>query len=258
MQPAAGLRSQGMNDDKMWGAKNRLPRLKNDIRSFLPDYLFLLAVSGGTVALDQVTKWLVRANLSFTESWMPVDWLAPYFRIVHWKNTGAAFGLFRDGNAVFAILAVLVTLAIVNYFPVLPRTDRFLRAALALQMGGAIGNLLDRLARGWVTDFISVGQLPVFNVADASITLGVLIILVPYLPELFGEVNGSGLMRSANQLNRGRRRIAIPQPDFEEPVSLGLLEVLFAEWPIIRRFTTRQKIRSLRERALNRVPGTSR
>jgi signal peptidase II len=189
---------------------------------------------------------------------MPIEWLAPYVRIVHWKNTGAAFGLFRDGNVIFAILAVLVSLAIVNFFPVLPRADRYLRVALALQMGGAIGNLLDRLARGWVTDFVSVLQLPVFNVADASITLGVLIILVPYLPDLAREVDGSGLMRSANLLNRDRRQVEIRQPEFEEPVSLGLVEVLFADMPAIRRFTTRQKIRFLRERALNRAGGTSR
>jgi signal peptidase II len=235
-----------------------VPELKKPLHKYLPDYLFLIAVAGGSILLDQVTKWLVRTNLDFTESWMPLDWLAPYVRIVHWKNTGAAFGLFRDGNLLFAILAVVVSLAIINYFPILPRRDRFLRFALALQMGGAIGNLLDRMARGWVTDFVSVGSLPVFNVADASITVGVVVILLPYLPDLISEINGSGLMRSANLLNRSRRQVEIPQPEVEEPVSLGLIEVLFAEMPVIQQFTTQQKIRSLRGRALNRLGGSSR
>jgi signal peptidase II len=246
-------------NDKMWGAKQvKAQALKKPFSNYLRDYLFLLAVAGGSVLLDQVTKWLVRTNLSFTEAWMPLDWLAPYVRIVHWKNTGAAFGLFRDGNLLFAILAIVVSLAIINYYPMLPRGAQFLRFALALQMGGAMGNLIDRITRGWVTDFVSVGALPVFNVADASITLGVVILLLPYLPELFGEINGSGLMRSAGALNRNRRQVEILQPEVEEPISLGLLEVLFAENPVIQRFMLQQKIRALRGRAFNRLGGSSR
>ncbi len=67
------------------------------------DYLWLFLISGFIVALDQYTKWLVRSNLSFAESWLPeqLQSLLPYMRIVYWYNTGAAFGLFQNGNLNF-------------------------------------------------------------------------------------------------------------------------------------------------------------
>ena len=98
-------------------------------------------------------------------------------RIVHWQNTGAAFGIFQNMNTVFSILAVVVSCAILYYFPRIPRDDWTMRLALALQLGGALGNLMDRLTRGYVTDFVSVGSFAVFNVADASISIGVAILI---------------------------------------------------------------------------------
>jgi signal peptidase II len=141
------------------------------------DYLVLLGLSGIVVALDQWTKYLVRSRLSFGEIWSPWAWLAPYARIVHWNNTGAAFGLFRSGGLIFTVVAVIVSLAILYYYPRVPASQIPLRLALALQLGGAVGNLLDRLVQGTVTDFISLGTFPVFNVADASISMGVAVLV---------------------------------------------------------------------------------
>lgn len=141
-------------------------------------YLFLFLVAGLIVFFDQYTKSLVRRELAFTETWMPWEWLAPYARIVHWQNTGAAFGMFQGGNLVFSILAVIVTIAILIYFPQVPEDERYLRIAMCLQMGGALGNLVDRVIIGEVTDFISLGTFPVFNIADASITMGVVVLLL--------------------------------------------------------------------------------
>jgi signal peptidase II len=130
------------------------------------------------IVLDQWTKSLVRANLVLNEFWMPIEWLAPYLRIVNWHNTGAAFGIFQGMNSVFMVLAIVIILLILVYFPMIPEDDFFFRLALSLQMAGAAGNLIDRLYRGYVTDFISVGRFPVFNVADSCITLGVVVLLI--------------------------------------------------------------------------------
>jgi signal peptidase II len=145
------------------------------------DYLILFLVVSVIVALDQWTKWLVRTNIPFRGTWLPVgwEWLTPYARIVHWYNSGAAFGMFQEGGGVFAVLAVIVVIAIIYYFPRVEPEDWALRLAMGMQLAGALGNLIDRLIlEGKVTDFISVGTFPVFNVADASISVGVVVLLV--------------------------------------------------------------------------------
>jgi signal peptidase II len=141
------------------------------------DYLILTGIAGFVIALDQWSKYLVRTQLAVGEAWSPFSWLAPYVRVVHWKNTGAAFGLFPSGSLIFTVIAVIVSAAIIYYYPRVPNSQVALRFALALQLGGAIGNLVDRLAHGPVTDFISVGTFPVFNVADASISIGVAVLV---------------------------------------------------------------------------------
>jgi len=141
------------------------------------DYLILSGVAGVIVALDQWTKYLVRSQLAVGEIWAPIPALSPYVRIVHWNNTGAAFGLFPSGGLAFTLVAIVVSLAIVYYFPRVPGGQPILRFALALQLGGAIGNLIDRLLLGTVTDFVSVGTFPVFNVADSCISIGVALLV---------------------------------------------------------------------------------
>ncbi|MGB2896360.1 MAG: signal peptidase II [Anaerolineales bacterium] len=141
-------------------------------RSLLRDYGFLIGFAGAIIALDQWTKYLVRTYLAVGESWVPFDWLRPYARIVHWNNTGAAFGIFPSGGAIFSVIAVLVIAAILYYFPHVPRQQAAIRLALGLQLGGATGNLLSRLFHGVVTDFVSLGSFAVFNVADSCISIG--------------------------------------------------------------------------------------
>ena len=150
------------------------------LNSKVKDYLVLLGVAGGVIALDQWTKWLVRQNIEFGGQWLPswLSWLSPYARIVHWYNSGAAFGMFQNGNLIFTVLAFIVIGAILYYFPRVEADDWTLKLAMGLQLAGAGGNLIDRLMRGKVTDFISVGSFPVFNIADASISVGVIILLL--------------------------------------------------------------------------------
>lgn len=140
-------------------------------------YIFLLVISLTVVILDQWTKALVRQALPLGMEWVPFPAL-PFVRIVHWYNSGAAFGLFQNGGLFFTVVAILVAVLIVYYYPRLTGDDWLLRLALALQLGGAIGNLIDRLQMGMVTDFISVGRFPVFNIADSSITIGTALLLL--------------------------------------------------------------------------------
>jgi signal peptidase II len=145
---------------------------------YLRDYLTLFAIGGAIIILDQITKTLVRTNIALGEWWSPWVWLEPYARIANWKNTGVAFGMLPNIGDVVTILAIVVAIGIVYYFPHVPREDWTMRLAMGLEFGGAIGNLIDRLTIGWVTDFVSIWRFPVFNVADLCITLGVIVMLL--------------------------------------------------------------------------------
>ena len=150
------------------------------MKKVLSNYWGIFSITAVIIALDQWTKWLVRTNIPAGESWLPdsLQWLSPYARIVHWYNTGAAFGMFQNGNLIFTILAFVVIAAILFYYPQVDASDWSLRLALILQLAGAAGNLVDRLLIGKVTDFISVGTFPVFNVADSAITVGTAVLIL--------------------------------------------------------------------------------
>jgi signal peptidase II len=147
------------------------------------EYFPLLAIAGVVIALDQWTKWLVRTNIPQDGAWQP-QWLAELgwpARIVHWYNTGAAFGIFQEGNPVFIVMAFIVMIAILYYYPRLVREDPTIRWAVGLYLGGVVGNLIDRLLLGKVTDFISIGTFAVFNIADSSINVAVALLLLSFL-----------------------------------------------------------------------------
>lgn len=148
------------------------------MKKYLWDYAVLIGVAAIIVGFDQWTKFLVRTQIPLGQTWSPWPWLEPYARIVHWQNTGAAFGMLQGFGLVFTILAFLVAFAILYYYPRVPRSEWALRVAMVMQMGGAVGNLIDRLTQGTVTDFISLGNFAVFNVADASISVGTAILIL--------------------------------------------------------------------------------
>jgi signal peptidase II len=130
------------------------------------------------IILDQLTKFFIRKYMVYGETWAPWDWMMPYARLLYIHNTGAAFGLFKNGNPIFMALAVIVSGVIIYYYPQIPKEEKVIRFALSLQLAGAVGNLIDRIFFGRVTDFISVGNFAIFNVADSSITVGVIILLI--------------------------------------------------------------------------------
>jgi len=154
------------------------PKPKLSLGHILRSYLLLIILAGGIVLLDQISKDWVRQNLMPYQSIAPIESLENVFRIVHAQNTGAAFGIFQQGSLIFTALAIVVAVVIVYYYPQIHARDIPLRLALGLQLGGALGNLVDRLTHGHVTDWIAVGDFPVFNVADASITTGATVLIL--------------------------------------------------------------------------------
>ncbi len=136
--------------------------------------LFLIAL--GVIALDQYTKALVRRHLPLHASWNPITWLEPIVTLTHTTNTGAAFGLFPQFGGVFVLIALAVVVVIIVYYRRLALGSWVLRLAFGLQLGGAVGNLIDRVSRGYVTDFIDFRVWPVFNVADSGIVVGTILL----------------------------------------------------------------------------------
>jgi signal peptidase II len=141
-------------------------------------YLF---VSLGVVVLDQWTKWLVE-RLLVQHSTQPL--IPGFLSLTHVSNTGVAFGLFAaqgmdGGSWLLTILGLGALTAVGIYFWFAPSRDRLLLVALALVVGGAVGNLIDRVSTGAVTDFIDVyvgaHHWPSFNVADSAISIGIVL-----------------------------------------------------------------------------------
>lgn len=150
-------------------------------------WLWVVLIAAVVVALDQWTKNLIEARIPLWEGYPPFPNLAQYFNLVHYQNSGAAFGLLRGQASLFIVVAVVVVVIIVIYSRYLAYENWGMRVALGLMLGGAIGNLIDRLTQGGlVTDFLlfSVpvgGRLyawPAWNIADASIVVGTILLAI--------------------------------------------------------------------------------
>jgi signal peptidase II len=139
-------------------------------------FVVLLAIAILVLALDQLTKWWVSSALPEGGWWSPLPGLWRIFRITHITNSGAAFGIFPNQGNFFILVAVVVALAIVLFYRHLPTGEWLVRLSLGLQLGGAIGNLIDRVHYGYVVDFVDIGFWPIFNIADMSIVAGVAIL----------------------------------------------------------------------------------
>jgi len=132
--------------------------------------------------LDQITKWIVRDRMDLGQT-IPVlgDWLR--WRYVH--NSGAAFGLFQGSRTVFIVISV-ISVAVVLYLILTGRYNvRGSRLAFGMVLGGALGNLIDRVWLASVVDFIDMGlgahRWPTYNVADIGVTLGVLFLAASFV-----------------------------------------------------------------------------
>lgn len=124
------------------------------------------------IALDQVTKYYIEENMLLFES-QPV--IENIFYLTLLRNTGGAFGLFRDHIQILIALTLIMFLVLLLNFRRIPKATLWQRIALGLFLGGALSNFLDRVFRGYVVDFLNFQIWPVFNVADSAITVGVVI-----------------------------------------------------------------------------------
>ena len=132
----------------------------------------LLQLAGIVFLLDQLTKFLVRAYLPFGYSYPATG----FFRFTHAENTGSAFGILQGFNTPLIVVSFVGIFVLAMIYQSQPRPTNLLRLSLALQIGGAVGNLLDRFRLGAVTDFIDVGPWPIFNLADSSIICGLVLL----------------------------------------------------------------------------------
>jgi signal peptidase II len=151
-----------------------------------------LWIAGVIVALDQVTKALVDDFMTLHESRTIVEGLV---RLTYVQNRGAAFGILSEAglpyqSLMFSVVSLLALLAIALYAWRMPVQSRLPQTALAMVMGGAVGNLLDRARLGYVIDYVDMywgpHHWPAFNVADSAITVGVTLLVIDILrnPEM--------------------------------------------------------------------------
>jgi len=129
------------------------------------------------VAADQISKLWIRSNLTIGGSLFEVG----FFRFIYVRNTGAAFGLFQGQSFILTIVNIIGLAALLIFVLFIYRRFPYLhntlgKIALGLVLGGQIGNLLDRLRFGYVTDFIGFNFWPTFNIADSAVTVGVIIL----------------------------------------------------------------------------------
>ncbi len=143
--------------------------------------LVLPAVACLVLAADQASKAWVIGNIPLNGSLEIIPLLKNWFVLTYITNAGAAFGLFPQLGLVFTFIALGVSLVIVFYHRSLPPGQWLVRLSLGLQLGGAVGNLLDRLRYGHVVDLFYIRLWPVFNIADAAIVTGVVLLMLHLL-----------------------------------------------------------------------------
>lgn len=139
---------------------------------------FFIGAAVFVIVLDQATKLLVRASLDRGESWPDADWPV---KIRYLTNTGAAFGILQNQTTFLIVMAFVGLIAIYLYYRYPPFEHGIVPLAIGLMLGGACGNLIDRIIHGRVTDFIDFPRFPAFNVADSAINIGIAVIVIGYL-----------------------------------------------------------------------------
>lgn len=153
-------------------------------------WLFLGAAAA-VIVLDQVTKILVRAFMERGESWPDPDWV---LKLRYVTNSGAAFGILQDQTTFLIVMAFVGLIAIYLYYRYPPFDHPIVPVAIGLMLGGAAGNLIDRIIHGRVTDFIDPDRFPAFNLADSAINIGIAVIIIGYL--LVGQKEHASSPRS--------------------------------------------------------------
>lgn len=155
------------------GARTEAPNaVRTDRRPWFADRFVWLAFLAAVV-LDQVSKAAITATLIRGESW-PAE---GFFRFTYARNTGTVFGLFQGQGMLLTIASFAALAAMFFFFRGALFPSRFMRLAFGMMLGGAIGNLIDRIRVGSVVDFIDIGPWPIFNLADSMILVGIAILI---------------------------------------------------------------------------------
>jgi signal peptidase II len=131
------------------------------------DGSLFLGVAFSIFVLDQLTK-LLSKGVDIT--------LLPFFRLSYLQNSGAGFSILRGQQVLLSIISIVAVGLIIYYYPKIK--DKVVRIACALLLGGALGNLYDRVLLGYVRDFISISIFPTFNLADTAITVAIILLAI--------------------------------------------------------------------------------
>jgi len=145
---------------------------RSGVRNFSIAAFVMLAI----IATDQATKAWILGRLGPNGDSNQIKIVPGFLRFIFVENTGAAFGLFQGKSPILTILAMLVIAFLIVYFRQAIAESLWLSIALGLQLGGALGNVIDRFRHGFVVDFINVPHWPTFNVSDSAITVGVIML----------------------------------------------------------------------------------
>jgi signal peptidase II len=156
---------------------------RTSLRHTLTRWVWVPLVIAVILIADQTTKAWIERTVPLDGFYVPFPALDPYFLLVNWGNTGTAFGLLRGLGGTLAMAALIVIVLVLVFSRQIPLDNWGIRLSVALILGGAIGNQIDRLRAGHVTDFLlfqaPVGdrmlQWPAWNVADACIVVGVIL-----------------------------------------------------------------------------------
>lgn len=138
-------------------------------------HIFIFSTALIIAFLDQLTKFLVRKNFQLNES-VPV--IKNVFHLTYVTNTGAAFSIFQGFNLFFIIFLVIVVGVVIYYLKHIKENEKLMQFAVGLLLGGTIGNLIDRVSIGAVTDFLDFRIWPVFNIADSAISVSVVLLII--------------------------------------------------------------------------------
>lgn len=149
-------------------------RIKSIDRKKLMREMWFFLVAGIVIGLDQLSKYLVRANMVLGQS-IPEE---GFFRFTYGTNTGGVFGFFSNQTFLITVAAVVSVVVILLYSRHKMAQSMLVKVSLGLILGGSIGNLIDRIRMGAVTDFIDVGAWPVFNLADSAIDIGIVLLII--------------------------------------------------------------------------------
>lgn len=155
--------------------------------------LLLAAVILGIVGVDQLSKWIVVQNLPLGESY---EWIRKVLHFTYVRNEGAAFGILSNHRWVFLAFSSVAIVALGVYLFRFCKQNWAIKISLAFLIGGGIGNMIDRIALGYVVDFIELPFLwlpvldqyfPIFNIADSFVTVGVVVLAISLIRETIRE-----------------------------------------------------------------------